>query len=153
MIGTDEIKMLESPVSTVVGTVDATGMPHASRAWGTWVLDGGRRMRFLVPAADTRTAENVRATGLVAFTGTVVNTLRSVQVKGRNGVVDGPATGDDRVLHERYSNAFFQAVHESDGMDVVALRNLLPDALVAVEFEVEEVFDQTPGPTAGAKLS
>ena len=153
MIRTDEANVLESPASTIVGTVDAEGLPHASRAWGTWVLGGGTRLRFLVPASDGRTAANVAATGRVAFTSTIVDTLRSVQGKGRGATVVGPATADDRVLHERYATAFFQAVHDTDGTDISALRNMLPGDLVVVECEVEAVFDQTPGPTAGTCLS
>ena len=153
MIGTDEAKLLESPASTIVGTVDPDGLPHASRAWGAWVLAGGTRLRFLVPAADARTAANVAATERLAFTATVVDTLRSVQVKGERATVTGPATADDRVLHERYTEAFFQAVHDADGTDIAALRHMTPAALVAVECDVAAVFDQTPGPTAGTCLS
>ena len=153
MIGTDEAKVVESPASTIVGTVGADGLPHASRAWGTWVLREGTRVRFLVPAWDERTIENVAATGRVAFTATIVDTLRSVQVKGSGAVVTGPATADDVVLHERYTTDFFQAVHDTDGTDIVALRNMIPGALVAIECDVDAVFDQTPGPTAGACLS
>jgi len=145
--------VLESPASTIVGTVDATGLPHASRGWGAWVLAGGTRLRFLVPADDVRTTANVESTGRLAFTATVVDTLRSVQVKGVRARVAGPATGDDRVLHERYTTDFFQAVHDTDGTDIHALRNMQPVELVVVECDVEAVFDQTPGPTAGTCLS
>ena len=153
MIRTDEANVLESPASTIVGTVDADGVPHASRGWGAWVLADGTRLRFLVPAWDERTATNVAATGRVAFTATVVDTLRSVQVKGVGAAVEGPATADDRVLHDRYTTSFFQAVHDTDGSDIDALRNMIPGALVAVVCDVEAVFDQTPGPTAGTCVS
>lgn len=152
MIRTDEANVLESPASTVVGTVDATGLPHATRAWGTWVLREGTRLRFLLPAADRRAAADLAATGRVAFNATIVETLRSVQVKGVRAVVQ-PATADDRLLHERFVRDLFQALHDNDGSDLVALQNMRPADVVAVECDVESVFDQTPGPSAGICLS
>jgi len=145
--------VLEGPASTIVGTVGASGIPHASRAWGTWVLLHGTRLRFLLPASDARACADIAETGRVAFTATIVDTLRSVQVKGVDARVEGPATAEDRVLHEGYAAGFFRAVHDTDGSDVAALRNMIPAALVAVECEVAAVFDQTPGPTAGASLT
>ena len=152
MIRTDEANVVESPASTVVGTVDATGAPHATRAWGAWVLGGGTRLRFLLPAADSRAAADLVATGQVAFNATVVDTLRSVQVKGVRAVVE-PATADDRVLHERFVRELFQALHDNDGSDIGALQHMRPADVVAVECDVESVFDQTPGPSAGVCLS
>ena len=152
MIRTDEANVLESPASIVVGTVDATGAPHAARAWGAWVLAGGTRLRFLLPATDTRAAADLAETGRVAFNATIVETLRSVQVKGVRAVIE-PATADDRVLHDRFVRELFQALHENDGSDIGALQNMRPADLVAVECDVESVFDQTPGPSAGTCLS
>ena len=145
--------MLEGPASTIVATVDGAGRPHATRAWGTWSLRDGTRVRFLLPAADERAFADIAQTGRVALTATVVDTLRSVQVKGVAARVEGPATADDRLLHERYATSFFRTVHDTDGSSIDALQHMLPPALVAVECEVDAVFDQTPGPTAGAPLS
>lgn len=142
--------MLESAGSAVVGTVDDHGLPDATRAWGTWVRDGG--LRFLLPASATRSLANLRAGGAVALTVTEVRTLRSVQVKGRATRVEEP-TDDDLARAERYREQFFTSVHEADGSPTEALQNLVPAAFVAVECTVDAVFDQTPGPSAGLRVA
>ena len=151
MIRPDVAKVLESGTSAIVGTVADDGQPDAVRAWGAWTLDGGTRVRFLVPASEARSIANLRANGRVALTATVVDTLESVQVKGRATAV-GPATADDLALHERFREEFFRNVHETDGTPIDLLRNMTPGDLVAVDAEVDDVFDQKPGPTAGRKL-
>ena len=50
------------------------------------------------------------------------------------------------------SGTFFDAVHRADGNPLEALRRMLPLQMVAVEMIVEETFDQTPGPGAGAVI-
>lgn len=152
MIGADEAKVLESGTSAVVGTVAADGAPDASRSWGCWTLDGGRRIRFLLPERDATALANLRSVGRVALTATEVDTLESVQVKGQATVV-GPATADDLALHRRYVEEFLRNVHEADGTPIDLLRGMVPRGLVAVEAEVEGVWDQTPGPTAGRSLA
>ena len=47
MIGPELAALLESPCSLIVGTVDADGLPDASRAWGLEVLDD-RHLRVLL---------------------------------------------------------------------------------------------------------
>lgn len=149
MIGTEEASLLESGGSAVVGTVDGDLLPDSTRAWGVQVR--GDRLRFLLPAASTRSVANLRAGGPVALTVTEVLQLRSVQVKGRAVLVEDP-TADDLERSERYRQAFFRAVHEADGSDPALLQRMYPDALVAVECTIEAAFDQTPGPGAGRQL-
>ena len=149
MIGTEEASLLESGGSAVVGTVDGDLLPDSTRAWGVQVK--GDRLRFLLPAASTRSVANLRAGGPVALTVTEVLHLRSVQVKGRAAVVEEPAP-DDLARSQRYRAEFFRAVHEADGSDIALLERMAPDALVAVECTIEAAFDQTPGPGAGRQL-
>lgn len=152
MIGADEAKLLESGASAVLGTVADDGTPDASRSWGQWSLDGGRRVRFLVPTSDEQTLRNLRGNGRVALNMSDVPTLRSLQLKGRVTSVQ-EATPDDLTLHERYVQEFFGIVHETDGTSLELLVNMRPAGLAAVEADVHAVFDQTPGPTAGRSLS
>jgi hypothetical protein len=149
VIGTEEATLLESGGSAVVGTVDAARRPEATRAWGIEVR--GDRLRVLIPATSDRSVANLRGGGAVAVTVTEVATLRSVQVKGRAVQVED-ATEADRARSERYREAFFDAVHRTDGSDPVRLARMLPAALVAVECTIEAAFDQTPGPDAGRRL-
>jgi hypothetical protein len=145
-------KLLESGCALIVGTVDLDGLPEATRAWGARVPAGGSRVRFLVNSDDDRSIDNLRTGGAVALTATDVPTLKSVQVKGRAVLVEN-ATEDDLETTRQYQAGFFEAVEATEGTPVALLSRLVPAAFTAVECTVEELFDQTPGPTAGARLT
>jgi hypothetical protein len=152
VISTEVANLLESGASLVVGTVDGSGLPDATRAFGAWVLHGPERVRILLATASTRAIENLEAGGRIALTASDVPTNHSLQVKGRALRVE-PATPDDLELNAEYIRSFFDKVHETDAIDIELLRKMVPTAYVAVELEVEAVFDQTPGPTAGRCIS
>ena len=56
VIEAEVAELLESPCSLIVGTVDADGLPDATRGWGVEVLAGGTQVRVLLAAnaADRR---------------------------------------------------------------------------------------------------
>ena len=108
-------------------------------------------MRLILAATAAPTIANLESTGVVAVTGTDVATFFSVQIKGR-GVRVEPCTDDDRARSDDYIDGFFQAIHEADGTAVELLEVLRPRERFALVMTVEELFDQTPGPTAGRSL-
>ncbi len=65
----------------------------------------------------------------------------------------GEVDDDDLTAFEEHSEAFYLAVHESDGDPVELLRRLAPHHLLSIEIAVDEAYDQTPGPGAGAPLA
>jgi hypothetical protein len=143
--------MVRAGTSLIVGTVGPDGTPRATRAWAARVVDPTRcRIRFVM-AADDEVAVSNLGTGAVALTGAEVATLTSTQMKGRVVAVE-EATDVDVSLMDEHSTAFFDAVNATDGNPVWLLRRLLPTTVVAVELEVDEVFDQSPGPAAGAPV-
>jgi hypothetical protein len=88
---------------------------------------------------------------LLALTVTHIRTLASVQFKGPAGD-PGPATADDLDAVRSYCDYFFKEVEETDGTPRELLERLMPPAFVVCEVDVEELFDQTPGPRAGTQL-
>ena len=143
--------MIDSGAGLIVGTVSAEGEPRADRAWAAVVLDEqGRRVRFVMSADDPAVVRNLEA-GSVSLTGAQVVTYQSIQLKGRPVVVE-PPTADDIEVARVQTAAFFDAVHRTDGNPREALWRMLPLQMVAVEMIVEETFDQTPGPAAGAVI-
>ena len=65
-------------------------------------------------------------------------------------VVAAPLPPNPRsVASERYREAFFANVQESDGTPLALLERMVPAGFVAVDVEVTDTFDQTPGPNAG----
>jgi hypothetical protein len=137
--------------SLVVGTVAADGEPRATRAWAACVVDADRRrLRVLVGADDPVSVANL-ANGRIALTGANVRTLRSAQLKGRVVRTEPPTTADLDLVAES-SAAFFRAIHETDGNPLEIVERLHPAEVIAVEVDVEELFDQSPGPAAGAAV-
>ena len=144
-------RMVESGAGLVVGTVSVDGAPRADRAWGVSVVDPGeRRIRFVMSADDTAVLEHLES-GNVSLTGAEVSTFHSVQFKGRPVVVESP-TADDIEMARTQSERFFEMVNRVDGNPIEQLRRMLPLETVAVEMIVTEMFDQTPGPSAGSAL-
>jgi hypothetical protein len=128
------------------------GTPRATRAWSCEVVDATRR-RLRIVFSDTAAAivdALHRGTGRVAVTAADVATLESVQVKGRVVTVE-PTTPHDEVLVAHHGELLVEVIHRTDGMPVDVLHRFLPTRTIAVEIEVEEVYDQTPGPTAGSR--
>ncbi len=152
VIEPDVVALLESGCSTFVGTVDANGNPAAAHALGIQVLDGGAHLRVILNGEEHQVLDNLRSTAVVALGATDVPTLRSVQVKGRTVLIEA-VTAEDRIRTDAYLARFFTAVHETDGIEVDVLRRLVPREFIAAVMTVEELFDQTPGPQAGASLS
>lgn len=152
VIDAETAALLESGASLIVGTVDADAMPCANRAYGVLVLDDGARLRVTVSRDSTRMLGNLAATGRVALTATEVAVFTSVQAKGVAGEVE-PETADDRARRERYLAAFHEAVRVVDNATEEQLARMTPREFVVFEMTVAELYDQTPGPTAGKKLA
>jgi predicted pyridoxine 5'-phosphate oxidase superfamily flavin-nucleotide-binding protein len=142
---------LECAGSLIVGTVGADGVPTASRAWDLRVLGDHARIRVQLDAADAVGIANVDAGRSVAVTVTDVFTLRSVQVKGSGAPTDAP-TGDDIVHGDRYRAGFLANVVEVEQVPEELALQLLPPSFLVFEMPIDEVYDQTPGPGAGARL-
>ena len=136
-----------------MGTVSDDGEPHAGRGWGLDVLDDGElaTVRVLLDARDQVTRANLADGGAVAITAGDVRTLRSTQIKGRSQGIE-PAAPDDPERAGRYCAAFMVDIMETDGTPRELLERIVPLELVACRVVVEDRFDQTPGPGAGARI-
>jgi len=150
-IGPELADRFEGGSAKVVGTVDADGIPHATRAWGARVIDDGAALRIYLDGDDPVVAGTVTEHSRLAVTGGSVSTLISAQVKGRvRGVED--LTAPDVIARQRGTAAFIQDVHETDHTPRVLLEAMVPSRFVACVVDVEELYDQTPGPRAGTAL-
>jgi hypothetical protein len=143
---------LEGGCALLIGTVTPTGRPTASRAWGCTVIDAGRgRMRVVVDSHDATTMGNLASRGRVAVTAADVPTLRSVQLKGRCIGVE-PAIPDDLDTAAAYCAKYYGDVALVDGFPLSLCERFTPAGYAACVVDVEELFDQTPGPSAGRPL-
>ena len=145
-------EFLESGCALIVGTVGADGEPHASRGWGLDVLgDDPPLVRLLLDAGDGVAVEHAAAGGRLAVTAASVRTLRSTQLKGaRQGLEASSPDVAERA--QRYLEQFFTDIGETDGTERDVLARLVPAGYVACTIHVDDRFDQTPGPGAGAPI-
>jgi hypothetical protein len=146
------VELMESGCSLIVGTVDADGLPDATRGWGALVLDGGAQIRLLLAANAAVTVRNLRSTGRIALTATNFATYESVQVKGVVLAVE-EATEADRARFERFCAACEETLHEITEAPIELLMRMEPSGVVACVMTADELFDQTPGPGAGKCLT
>ncbi len=144
------LSLVDDGVGLLLGTVDADNRPRGTRAWGVRAVDDGL-LRVVFSADDDRVVHNAR-TGAIALTGADVRHLRSAQLKGRARSVGEP-DADDLAVAAAQTELFLVAIHETDRHDLVLLERFLPARMLMLEMEVCEMFDQTPGPTAGTALS
>jgi hypothetical protein len=151
VIEPEAVELLESPCAMIVGTVDADGLPDATRGWSLEVV-GPSEIRVLLSSNATTTLDNLATTGTFALTVTHFMTFVSYQLKGR-AVRTEPATAEDRIRFDAFCAGCVTAIHEGDGTPEELIWRLVPPGLVACIVAVDSVFDQTPGPTAGAKLA
>jgi hypothetical protein len=147
----ETVEFLHGGCALVIGTVDDTGQPAAGRGWGIDLLDDGRRARVLLDVDDDDTLANIAAGGAIAITAADVPTLASMQLKGRAVAVE-VATGADRARARRFCDQFFADIVETEGTDRALVERMVPVGYVACIVEIDEAFDQTPGPGAGAPM-
>jgi len=155
---TAELKdFLESGVSVVVGTRDSACLPDAVRAWGPRVGRDGRTISLCVAVATSGSAlSNLRDNGRVAVIFCLPTNYKTIQLKGRFLGTARP-NGQDLAAVERHRDSF-TASATGVGVDRRFMEGLWQKELVEsavmlkIRFVAEQVFDQTPGPDAGARL-
>jgi hypothetical protein len=146
---------LESGVSVVVGTRDERLVPEIVRAWGLQVSRDRQSIRLSVPeATSVRTRTNLVANGRIAVACSLPTNYETVQLKGRHLRTTKP-NADDLLRVERHRESF-ASLNESIGIPRARVeafwhRELAGSPLfVTIHFVVHGVFNQTPGPAAGA---
>jgi Pyridoxamine 5'-phosphate oxidase len=149
-LDSEVVTLLESDAIVLVGTVDTEGLPDATRGWGVRVIAGDApQFRCFLATASDRAQYNLRTTGRIALTVTDAQTLKSVQVKGR-AVRMEDCTEDDRAEAARFFDALAAIIEATNGTPYELMTGMHPGPLNAVIATIDECYDQTPGPTAGA---
>ncbi len=143
----DMVGFLQGGCALIVCTVDADGEPYASRAWGLTVLSAESPVQVRLLATP-----DVIPAGRIAITGTDVPTLRSMQLKGHIVSIE-PASPFDADKTSEYIDHFYGDVERTDRIPRDLIERLTPSELVALTVDVDELYNQTPGPRAGSSLS
>jgi hypothetical protein len=146
---------VESGVSVVVGTSDEGLVPEIVRAWGPCVNRDRRSIRMCVPeATSVRTRTNLVGNGRIAVALSLPSSYETVQLKGVHLRTTRPSV-EDLLRVDRHRESF-AGVNESIGIPRARIeafwrRELAGSPLfVTIQFVVHAIFNQTPGPAAGA---
>jgi hypothetical protein len=152
LIGAELQQFLESGVSVLVGTRDRLLVPEAARGFGLRVEAEGRELEVFLPAAwAARTLANLRDNGRIAVAAARPQDHRAAQVKGEIvGIREGGP--DDLAAIERY-RALLVDDFAPFGYPPRDFHRLNVWPCHVVRLRVEALFEQTPGPRAGAPLA
>jgi predicted pyridoxine 5'-phosphate oxidase superfamily flavin-nucleotide-binding protein len=151
MIPDSIVQLLQTGVSVMVGTRDASLMPECTRAWGIHVAaDRGSVTILLATTFAGKTLGNLHENGMVAVTCTRPTDHITCQLKGLVRSIK-PVTSVERELSKRWHRDF-SAELRAIGISSTLSEGWIVEPAVAVDITVTEVFDQTPGPGAGSKV-
>jgi hypothetical protein len=137
--------------AVIVATCDEQLRPQVARGWGPVLEQDGAVLTLCVgAAASSKTRANLERGGTIAATFSLPTTYRSVQLKGPLLKVREPVAED--LAHVDEHLAAFVAQVAQLGIPASRAPRLREPALLAVQMEVRERYDQTPGPKAGSPL-
>lgn len=152
MIGPELAAFFCSGVSISAATKNPEGMPECIRALGAIATAGSAAMTLFLPSSTAGTTlANLLRSDRISICFCRPENHRTLQVKGRRTVLR-EARPEERPQLEAYVEALAAELCFV-GMPSRLTRRIARWPAWAVELEVEEIFDQTPGPGAGAALA
>jgi hypothetical protein len=132
----------------LVGTADAGGMPACCRAVGLLSQAKDAVTVYLPVATAAQTVANLATNSRIAIASSFQVDHCTIQIKGKSRAVRLARDGE-RPSVETWLQRFTQSV-TSLGLPCGAALALTHWPAFAVEVDIEAVYDQTPGPRAGA---
>lgn len=141
-------------VSMHAASRDANNVASLSRGLGCRVSPDGTRVRvFLLASHSGQMLADYRDNHAIALVVTLPSTHRTVQLKGEDAAVE-PLQDGDYAYIAKQREGFVRELTDL-GYAAKLPEKLLEGArgdVVAVGFTVSAIFNQTPGPAAGAVL-
>jgi hypothetical protein len=136
-----------------IGTRDRHLVPHGHTMCGWALAPDGQTLTIMVPEGGREhLIESLEDNGQVAITIEEYPAHEAYQFKGQY-VRHRPATQEDAEIAKHIRDNFMTAVLPIAGQVAVhALRSFVQSPVLAVDVDVREVYVQTPGPGAGARL-
>jgi hypothetical protein len=153
MIPGNIIQFLDRANVGLAATRDRSLVPRGHSVSGWALALDGRTLTFSVPAgACEHLVEALEDNGQIALTFEEYPEHETYQLKGRY-VRHRPAVAADAEIAERVRQRFVRSVLPLAGEEARAsLRAFIQPPVLAIDVEVREIFVQTPGPGAGARL-
>lgn len=152
MIDPELAAFLEQGLGIHIGTRNDQLHPNGARAVAAKVEGGGTHLVvYVAEIAATRLRADLESNGQAAVVFGRPEDERSCQVKGV--FVDiRSATENERPLMQKQWDGFLGQL-EMIGIPRVSATNWITWPAVAIRLKVTTVFEQTPGPQAGAQIA
>ena len=152
MIGTELAAFLQEGVGIHIGTRNAALEPNGSRALAVKVEDDARHLVvYVARVAAVRLLPDLEANGQAAVGFGRPIDDRACQVKGV--FIDSREAVDaDRPIIDAQWDGFLGSL-EQIGIPRAATKTWVTWPAVAIRVRVNALFDQTPGPQAGAPIA
>lgn len=154
LLSPEWLALVAKGVSAMVASRDHALRPSLMRAVGTYLDAGtGELTLYLRQSQSAALLTDLQASGRMAVVFSEPATHRTLQLKGR-ALHLRPATEADQPRLDSYRASMVREVGlvGYDGRFVAAMLAAPLRDVVAIAFQPEQAFDQTPGPLAGTPL-
>ena len=151
MIPDKLVEFLHGPAIFFLGTRNEELRTSVSWAFGVIADPESDRVTIFVPTIENEEVlKDLKTNGMVALSTVDGATHEAYQLKGKY-VEIRPTNEREKAVQEIHRTKAGARLVEA-GMPPAMYQGFVMDPSVAVTFEVEEIFMQTPGPGAGDKL-
>jgi hypothetical protein len=151
MISTNLVEFLNGPVVLLVGTRDENMRPSGAYAFGCVTDAENDIVTFFLPNVEGEAIlRDLKQNGKVALTAVEGISHLTYQFKG-TALETRPVSENEKGLQDAYRETVI-AHYLQKGVPEGYFGWMVYNPSTAVTFRVEEIFDQTPGPAAGAKM-
>ena len=155
LLTAEHLAWMDAGVSVIVSSCGSDLVPSVMRAVGSLVGPQGRQFTvYLCRSQSAQLLRDVARSGRLAAVFSQPSTDKTVQLKTRTARLR-EAREDDAPVLQRYLRSMERELSLL-GFAPVYARAMLAhrlDDVVAIEFEPEQAFDQTPGSKAGQPIS
>ena len=154
LLSAENLTFIQQGISITAASRDVRLVPSLSRVLSCRVDADGQRLRLaLVRSQGLILLRDIAATGAIAAVFSQPSTHRSLQIKGLDACeVAVDAADQDSVRDSQQAFAAEIALLGFDAAFSTRFYHVAPDDLAVVTFTPAQVFQQTPGPNAGAPL-
>ena len=155
MIPNEILEFLQKQIFIHVGTRDAKLRGREVMAWAVRTGEDKRTITVLIPQVSAeKTLSNLKDNGRIAVTCTFPPGNISYQFKGKYISHADASEADDALLDKLVSG--YLPFLQSLGMPpdfLAGIKDVQYKPAFAVTFNVEDIFNHTPGPDAGKKIA
>ena len=154
LLSPDNLAFIQQGVSINVGSRDVRMVPSLTRALSCRLDNDGQRLRIaLARSQSLDVLRDIARSRVIAVVFTQPSTHRTLQIKGFDAE-EVPAQEEDALNVERSREVFGADIFPMgfDAAFTARLCHVDADDLVVLAFTPQAVFQQTPGPDAGALL-